>query len=792
MKLGIVVPWFGRDLKGGAEQHAWQIASRLAARRHSVEVLTTCCRAHQDDWSTNHLPEGSSKEPEGFTIRRFPVDQRDQSRFHQVWSRLQAFATESLIPGVSPIIEEDAQVFVDELIRSEALQRFLEHHRTDFDAFILLPYLYGPVIHGVAAVADRACLQPCLHDEAYAYLPQVAGAFYNAKRLLFISDGEAELAAHLYGPAVAAKSVIVGAGVEVPTQAPAKTVGESSANGRFILYLGRKEPGKNTDMLVRAFARFRRVRPNSQLRLILAGYGRLELNGAAGWIIDRGLVSDAEKARLLRECLALAQPSVNESFSRTMMEAWRYGKPVAANRACRATALEVTRCAGGWLPSSEDEWAAWFVEVDRVRPEDLDLMGNNGRRHADIRSDWDAVIDRYERALEEMIQHRPDVTESGKIHPASINQFLPNLSPGDAISNEAIFIRDKLREAGFKSEIYVDSIHPRLPPNECNDISTPALEASDAIIYHHSIGTWITPHVANCARPKCLIYHNITPAEFFEAYRPKFAELLREGRRDLPDLAPAFKLSYGDSTYNAKELAAGGFTAPEVLPICVDPQKWSFPPDPDLMRSLSDGRTNILFVGRVAPNKKQDELVQAFARYRIMDPGARLLLVGVVEHEDPYANHLFHEIRRLGLDSSVHVADSVSDAQLAAYYRTAHLFWSMSEHEGFLVPVVEAMWFDIPVLAYHSTAVPETLGEAAFTFKDKSDPDALAAAAYLLVTNPTLRQQVITAQRRQRDCYLPSRVTPLLMRLVDRLLNSEGPFVPAAARKAAASARGRS
>jgi glycosyltransferase involved in cell wall biosynthesis len=775
MKLGIVIPWFGRDLKGGAEQHAWQIASRLAARRHVVEVLTTCCRAHQDDWSTNHLPEGPTKEPEGFTIRRFPVNQRDRDRFNQACGRLQAFPQTSLIPGVSPVSDEDAQVFVDELIRSEALQRFLERHRTDFDAFILLPYLYGPVIYGLAAVADRACLQPCLHDESYAYLPQVADAFFNARKLLFISEGEAELAARLYGPAVAAKSVIVGAGVEGPAQARARTVGESADDERFVLYLGRKEPGKNTDMLVRAFARFRRVRPNSQLRLVFAGYGSVELDGAAEWVSDRGLVSDAEKARLLRDCLALAQPSRNESFSRTMMEAWRYGKPVAANRACLATALEVTRCAGGWLASSEDEWAAWFVEVDRARPEDLDLLGNNGRRHADVRSDWDAVIDRYESALQQMIRQPPAFTFSGETHSASINQFLPNLSPGDAISNEAIFIRDQLREAGFKSEIYVRSIHPRLPPNECHEFSLPALETSDAIIYHHSIGSEITPHVAKCSRPKCLIYHNITPAEFVEPYRPKFAELLREGRRDLPDLAPAFRFSYGDSAYNAEELAACSFAAPEVLPICVNPQKWSFRPDPEMMRSLSDGRTNILFVGRVAPNKKQDELVQIFARYRTLDPSARLSLVGAVEHHDPYADHLFHEIKRLGLESSVHVADSISDAQLAAYYRTAHLFWSMSEHEGFLVPVIEAMWFDIPVLAYHSTVVPETLGAAALTFNDKSDPDALAAAGHLLVTNPTLREQLITAQRRQRNCYLPNRITPLLMRLVERLLNSESP-----------------
>jgi glycosyltransferase involved in cell wall biosynthesis len=768
MKIALITPWFGRNLKGGAEQQAWQLAARLAQRNHEVEVITTCCRSHQDDWETNHLPAGRTTEPEGFAVHRFPVEPRDRQRFQQVCNRLLSLPLDALQPGVSPVTNEEADVFVDELIRSPALNDFVVRHKESFAAFIALPYLYGPVIHAIAAAPERICLQACLHDEAYAYLPNVAKAFLSARAIFFISQGEAELAARLYGPAIRAKGFIVGAGVEVPRQATIDRQSSATSPDRFVLYLGRKEPGKNTDLLVRAFTRFRGVRPNSQLRLVLAGYGGIDSTGTSPWIDDRGLVGEDEKQKLLRDCIALAQPSKNESFSRVLMEAWRHGKPVVVNSACLATASEVARSEGGWLAGSEDEWAAWFAEVDCMGPERLAQLGHNGLKHTELVADWDNVILRYEKALRAVnapVASSPQFSDSTP----TINQFLPNLSPGDAISNQAIFIRDQLRELGVQSDIYVRVIHPRLAPNQCHQFSPAALEQSDAVIYHHSIGTDITPHVIGYSGPKCLIYHNITPAEFVQPYRPAFAELLRQGRLHLRDLAPEFDYSYGASHYNAEELAAAGFANPEVLPICVDPRKWSFSPDPELMRTLSDDRTNIIFVGRITPNKKQEELVRVFHHYLALDPRARLFLVGTVEHGDPYADYLFAEIDRLGLRDSVFVTDNIAETHLAAYYRTADLFWTMSEHEGFCVPLIEAMWFDVPVLAFHGSAIPETLGGAALTFTDKSDPIALAALAFLLVKEANLRSQVVAAQRRQRERFLPEKIMPILLNLVSKL-----------------------
>lgn len=773
MKLAIVIPWFGRELKGGAEQQAWQIASRLSAHGHDVDVLTTCCRSHQDDWATNHLPAGESTEPEGFRVRRFPVTPRDRASFDRVCGPLMNLETHKLKRGVSPISPEEASIFVNELIKSPELLECLAAQRTQFDWFLFLPYLYGPVLHGISLVGDRAALQPCLHNEAYAYLPQVADAFHLAAKLLFNSDGELELALRLFGPGIWKKSTVVGEGVETPPdagRAPDRNGATSRKPGRYVLYLGRKEEGKNTPLLVRAFQRFKAARPNSDLRLLLAGHGTVELNAEHAGIEDLSVVAGDEKELLLRDCTALFQPSEKESFSRVMMEAWMHRRPVAAHAECLATAAAVQRSGGGWLAGSEDDWAALFAQVAGESEFELSRLGEQGRQYASDLANWDRVMERYEAALP--TKSSPGVVKTRAKRGSSavvINQFLPNLSFGDAISNYAIWMRNEIRARGWRSDIHVRHFDPAVA-NECTLFSPAALRDSTAAIYHHSIDTEITPQVANFLGPKCLIYHNITPAEFFEPYRPDFAPMLRRGREQLRELAPHFLLSYGISEYNAAELRECGFRDPGILPIAVDPQKWNFPADAALMAALQDGKTNILFVGRIAPNKKQEDLVTAFNDYLPFDPGARLILVGKAEENDPYATHLQEVISALQLQDSVLTPGSITDAQLAACYRTADLFWSMSEHEGFCVPLIEAMWFDVPVFAYRSSAVPETLGPGGLLFTEKRDQLELPATAALLTKRSKVRDAVLKQQRHRREHYLPEYTEISIQTLLSKLV----------------------
>jgi glycosyltransferase involved in cell wall biosynthesis len=768
MKLGIVIPWFGRDLNGGAEQHAWQIAVRLAARGHAVEVLSTCCKSHQADWETNHLPEGLIWEPEGFAVRRFTVAARDRASFDSVCHRLLTLDPARLLPGVPPIPKEQSKIFATELIKSPGLLAFVAANKSNYDRFILLPYLYGPVLDAVRIVGKRGAFMPCLHDESYAYLPDIAEAIYQAGLLLFISEGEQELAYRLFGPGIVAKSKLVGAGVESGPVAPeTESNAPKTENGKYLLYLGRKDPGKNVPLLLNAFARFRAVRPNSALRLVLAGPGPA-FTSLPPQTVDAGSVSNEKKEELLRNCAVLVQPSENESFSRVIMEAWFSGKPVAVHSRCGATSIPVKAVEGGWLADSEEDWARLFVELDRTPDLQLHKLGENGRRYAAAAANWDVVIDRYEAALDSLNKRpHPEVPSAAMSRPA-IDQYLPNLAYGDAISNEAIWIRDRLREAGFDSNIYVQFVDPRVA-HHCRVFNPEDLRQSNAAIYHHSIGTEMTPHLIGFRGPKYLIYHNITPGEYFDSYRPEHARILYRGREDLPRLAEHFHNSAGDSAFNADELARHGFADPEILPLAVDPAQWAFPPDPTIMEEMQDGRTNILFVGRFAPNKKQDDLIRAFSYYLRHDPGARLILVGKPEHGDPYVAHLLDLLQTLGLAESVLFPGSIEDAQLAAYYRTADLFWSMSEHEGFCVPLIEAMWFDVPVFAFKASAVPETLGAAGLMFATKDNRPELAALAHLLVTDQTLRKKLLRAQRRRRAAFLPDQILPRLNEMVKKL-----------------------
>ncbi len=761
LPVAIVVPWFGHDLKGGAEQQAWQIATRLATLGHSVEVLTTCCQSFFDDWSSNHLPEGVVREA-GLTIHRFPVKEINRSIFDDLNRELLERPHDSFLPGISPVGHERAAVWTEQNINSPLLECYLSRHKTSYQAFIFLPYLYGITLRGLPLVAERAWLQPCLHDEPYAYLPDVASLFYQARGLLFISAGEMQLAARLYGPMVFAKGEVAGAGIELDnltddhyTDLPASLI-----DRRFLLCLGRRDPEKGVDHLIGAFRTFRQFRSTTDLHLVLAGPGDKCYTDIERGILDLGLVSEREKVALLQSCLTLCQPSTNESFSRVLFEAWKCSKPVIVHRDCLATAMAVQAAQGGWTAGTEDQWVAHIAYIESSATMELDAVGAKGRHYATEFANWGKIIGRYERLLELPTSPFPSLR--------AIHQLLPSLAYGDAISNEAIQIRDWLRKAGYRSDIFAQHVDFRVR-DQCRLYESGVILESDGLIYHHSIGSEVTLAAVAHSGPKCLVYHNITPAEFFKPYRPELARLLRHGREELWNLARSFPISVGDSTYNVEELALNGFVSPGVLPLAIDPKQWSTVPDEAVMSQLSDGKHNVLFVGRYAPNKCQHHLVEAFANYLMLDPDARLILVGNGEPLDPYVQYLQQCIDYYGIREFTIMPGHINQAQLHAYYRTAHLFWSMSEHEGFCVPLIEAMWFDIPVLAFRSSAIPETMAEAGILFNHKNDLILLAGLALKLITDASLRDAVIAKQRLHRVSFLPNAIATQFFKLVSLL-----------------------
>jgi glycosyltransferase involved in cell wall biosynthesis len=351
----------------------------------------------------------------------------------------------------------------------------------------------------------------------------------------------------------------------------------------------------------------------------------------------------------------------------------------------------------------------------------------------------------------------------------SIHQLLPDLVYGDAISNYAIAMKKYFRGLGYKSDILASRCYDERVAKEGKLFKNHLLKKSDGVLYHYSIGSELTSIVVEHPGPKCLIYHNITPGKFFKPYRPEYANTLEQGRSQLREIAAYFPLAVGDSAFNVSELSAIGFKNPFVFPIPVSIDKWNTSPDSCMMHCLQDGKANLIFVGRIIPSKCQHDLVRAFSGYLSMDPDARLILVGENLPDDPYYGYLVRSIQRYGLSQHVVLTGKVTDAELHAYYRTADLFWTMSEHEGFCVPLIEAMWFDVPILAYKSTAIPETLEKAGMMFTSKKDMTSVAALAKLLVRDQGLRKSVLSAQRKRRKFFLPERLLPQLDRLIKRM-----------------------
>jgi len=518
-----------------------------------------------------------------------------------------------------------------------------------------------------------------------------------------------------------------------------------------VLCLGRRDSTKNTDFIVHAFFEYKLNNPGSDLYLVLAGPGGHSYENRDKGIFDLGLVSNEQKVALLRNCLTLTIPSKNESFSRVMMEAWHCKKPVVAHRDCLATSVAVQSAKGGLLAGDVDEWLEVFSKIYRSSSTKMASYGENGYKYALENADWDKVICRYEKILG--LKEKTTIHKKKKLKFKKIHQLLPNLSYGDAISNHALDIQACLRSRGYDSEIFVRYVDERSAP-KCKIADKKCIRSNAGLLYHHSIGSEVTPLAIAHAGPKCLIYHNITPSKFFMPYRPQFATLLENGRKEMKALAKSFKVFASVSAFNASELTGEGFKNPGVLPILVEPAKWGYNPDEGLMRQLQDGKTNLLFVGRIAPNKCQHHLVEAFMHYLAMNSNARLVIVGSYVPEDPYTKYLQEHISKNGLDKHVIITGMVNDEQLLAYYRTAHLFCSMSEHEGFCVPLIEAMWFDIPVIAYKSSAIPETLGASGIMFTSKEDLLQVAALAKVVLTDNSLREKILNQQRIKREQYL--------------------------------------
>jgi glycosyltransferase involved in cell wall biosynthesis len=329
-----------------------------------------------------------------------------------------------------------------------------------------------------------------------------------------------------------------------------------------------------------------------------------------------------------------------------------------------------------------------------------------------------------------------------------VHQLLTSLSSGDAIGNEALAIQARLREAGFVSDIFAEHwdvamVERCRPLHEYAQVSS----AETVCLYHFSIGSAAGRLIYHAPDRLVSIYHNITPAHFFVGFHGHLAGLCYHGRRELEAFAERTALGLGDSEFNRRELEAAGYQRTAVLPIVLDWQSYAGPVSPVVRRLYADERTNLLFVGRIIPNKRIDDLIRCFAFYqRHIDPKSRLLLVGDYRGHERYHRRLLELIEALRVKNVV-LTGHVSQDDLLAYYEAADVFVCLSEHEGYCVPLVEAMNAGVPVIAYAAGAVEETLDGGGVLLREKP-PELVAELAHALVTDVSLRARTLETQRR--------------------------------------------
>ena len=386
--IAFVPPRFGDDVVGGAEAVIAEAARGLAARGHRVEVLTTCARDHYT-WA-NEYPAGTT-EVDGIVVRRFPT-QTDTPGIHR--ERIGA-----RILGGDAVTISEQQLWANDSLRVSELWHHVLDHGSRYRALVFAPYMFWTTYAVGQVVPGRTIVMPCLHDEPTARLDIFTAMLAGTHGIWFLTQPEADLAASLFD--LPARHAIVGAGIELPaTYAPERFRAEFGIDQPFVYYAGRREWGKGWSELLASFAQLVRHHP-CDLQLVTSGVGEVDPPpDIADRVVDVGFLSDEQRNGAMAAAAAYVQPSVMESFSRTVMEAWAAGTPVVANAGSAVVAWHVDRSGAGLLYRSDEELVETlrFVADEPLAAQRLALPG---RRYVEANYRWPDVLDRMEAALED-------------------------------------------------------------------------------------------------------------------------------------------------------------------------------------------------------------------------------------------------------------------------------------------------------------------------------------------------------------------------------------------------------
>jgi glycosyltransferase involved in cell wall biosynthesis len=335
--------------------------------------------------------------------------------------------------------------------------------------------------------------------------------------------------------------------------------------------------------------------------------------------------------------------------------------------------------------------------------------------------------------------------------PVAVHQFVPALIPRDATGTHTLLLRDALRSAGWRSEIFAEATHDELVGESIPVEGYPSrAEPGDVLVYQFSTSSMVAGLLADRPEPLVIDYHNVTGPEHYDRWEPHIAKRSADALDELAMLAPRAVLGLADSAFNERDLVAAGCRRTTVVPVLADHRWVGRPSDDDVSRRLlamkGGGGADLLFVGRIVPSKAQHELVKALWAYRrLYDPRARLHLVGSTP-SPTYVQALGDFVEELGLADQVFVHGEVTQGALASHFASADVFVSLSVHEGFGIPLIEAMAAGLPVVALGRGAVPGTVGAAALVL-DRSEPLLVAAAVDRILGDDGLRSRLISAGR---------------------------------------------
>ncbi len=344
-----------------------------------------------------------------------------------------------------------------------------------------------------------------------------------------------------------------------------------------------------------------------------------------------------------------------------------------------------------------------------------------------------------------------------------VHQFATSLSYGDAISNEMMEIRKVLKEKGYCSEIFVKFFDPRMAKNSKDYREYRKYSSSkNVVIFHFSIGSPVSKVFFRIPDKKIMIYHNITPYEYFLDYHRILTRECYKGRLEINLFVDKVDMALGDSEFNRRELERVGYRNTGVLPLLLDFAKFDRSGDPVVKKIFSDNKFTLFFVGRVIPNKKFEDVIKTFHFYKkYFNQDSRLILAGDYRGMEQYLAGLQDLVQKLELED-VHFTGHLSFPELVAYFNIADVYLSMSAHEGFGVPLLEAFYKRIPVVAFAAGAVEETMNSGGILLRDK-DFAAVAALLNELHLDRRLREKVIMSQEKALEKYALSNVSRILL-----------------------------